>query len=78
VRFVPPLVRLVWQTHRGYTATIVVLRLTRAFVPVATLWIGKLIIDAVVAARSGSAMAEAISANVYGYSRLWQLIALEV
>ncbi len=78
LRYVPPLVRLVWQTHRGYTATIVVLRLTRAFVPVATLWIGKLIIDAVVAARSGSAMAEAISANVYGYSRLWQLVALEV
>lgn len=78
LRYVPPLVRLVWQTHRGYTATMVALRLTRAFVPVATLWIGKLIIDAVVAARSGSAMAEAISANVYGYSRLWQLVALEV
>lgn len=78
LRYVPPLVRLVWQTHRGYTATMVALRLTRAFVPVATLWIGKLIIDAVVAARDGSAMAEAISANVYGYSRLWRLVALEV
>jgi len=78
LRYVPPLVRLVWQTHRGYTATMVALRLTRAFVPVATLWIGKLIIDAVVAARGGSAAAEAISANVYGYSRLWRLVALEV
>ncbi|MGI8656390.1 MAG: ABC transporter ATP-binding protein [Pyrinomonadaceae bacterium] len=78
LRYVPPLVKLVWQTHRGYTLTMIVLRLARAFVPVATLWIGKLIIDAVVAARSGSAAAEAISANVYGYSRLWRLVALEV
>jgi ATP-binding cassette subfamily B protein len=48
LRYLPQLVRLVWQTHRGFTAAMVVLRLVRAFVPVATLWAGKLIIDQVV------------------------------
>ncbi len=66
-RYIPPFLRLVWQTHRGYTVTMVVLRLARAFVPVATLWVGKLIIDAVVALRAGAP----------DLSRLWQLVALE-
>jgi ATP-binding cassette, subfamily B, bacterial len=48
LRYLPQLVRLVWQTHRGFTATMIVLRLVRAFVPVATLWAAKLIIDEVV------------------------------
>ena len=48
LRYLPQLVRLVWQTHRGFTAAMVVLRLVRAFVPVATLWAAKLIIDEVV------------------------------
>jgi ATP-binding cassette subfamily B protein len=42
-------VRLVFQTHRGYTLAILVLRVVRSFIPVAVLWIGKLIIDAVIA-----------------------------
>ena len=33
LRYVPPLIRLVWQTHRGFTVAMVVLRLVRAFVP---------------------------------------------
>src|SRR2546423_8022592 len=49
LRHVPPLVRLVFQAHRGYTVSILLLRAVRSFVPVAVLWIGKLIIDAVVA-----------------------------
>jgi hypothetical protein len=54
MRNLPPFLRMVWETHRGYTAAIVVLRLLRAFVPLASLWIGKLIIDAVVrSAESG-------------------------
>ena len=48
MRNLPPFLRMVWETHRGYTAAIAVLRLLRAFVPLASLWIGKLIIDAVV------------------------------
>jgi ATP-binding cassette subfamily B protein len=61
-------VRLVWRTHRGYTAGIVALRLLRGLIPVATLWVGKLIIDAVVAAREQSA----------DLSHLWKLVAVEI
>jgi ATP-binding cassette subfamily B protein len=46
----------------------VALRALRAFVPVSTLWIGKLIIDTVV--RSATAVPE--------WPRLWKLVALEV
>ncbi|HKP76350.1 MAG TPA: ABC transporter ATP-binding protein [Longimicrobiaceae bacterium] len=54
MRNLPPFLRMVWGTHRGMVVGICALRLLRAFVPVATLWIGKLVIDAVVAAtRSG-------------------------
>jgi len=48
LRHVPPLLRLVFQTHRGYTVVILLLRVVRSFIPVAVLWIGKLIIDGVV------------------------------
>jgi len=53
MRNLPPFLRMVWGTHRGMVAGICALRLLRAFVPVATLWIGKLVIDAVVAATRG-------------------------
>ena len=49
LRHVPPLVRLVFQTHRGYAAAILVLRAIRSLIPVAVLWVGKLIIDGVIA-----------------------------
>src|SRR5216117_3966409 len=49
LKHVPPLVRLVFQTHRGYTICILLLRVIRSFIPVAVLWVGKLIIDAVIA-----------------------------
>ena len=68
LRHVPPLVRLVWQTHRGYTTTMVALRIARAFVPIATLWIGKLIIDTVVAGREHGA----------DFARLWRLVTIEI
>jgi ATP-binding cassette, subfamily B, bacterial len=50
LKYVPPLLRLVYETHRGYTIAILALRAARAFVPLAVLWIGKLIIDGVIAA----------------------------
>src|SRR5881396_3668082 len=49
LKHVLPLVRLVFHTHRGYTITILLLRVIRSFIPVAVLWVGKLIIDAVIA-----------------------------
>jgi ATP-binding cassette, subfamily B, bacterial len=68
LRYLSPFIRLVWRTHRGYTATMITLRLARALTPVATLWVGKLIIDSVVAIRTASAAP----------ARLWKLVALEI
>ncbi|MGH8057001.1 MAG: ABC transporter ATP-binding protein, partial [Candidatus Entotheonellia bacterium] len=68
LRYVPSFIQLVWQTHGGYTAVMAVLRLLRACIPIAALWVGKLIIDAVVAAREGSS----------DFSQLWELVALEI
>ncbi|MDQ6925458.1 MAG: ABC transporter ATP-binding protein/permease [Candidatus Eremiobacteraeota bacterium] len=73
LRHVPALLQLVWRTHRGYAAAVAVLRLVRAGFPVFTLWVGKLIIDAVVgAARTTGPARDAIAAH------LWRLVALEV
>jgi len=49
LKYVPPLLKLVYQTHRGYTVAILALRAVRSFIPLAVLWIGKLIIDGVIA-----------------------------
>ncbi|MEW6734736.1 MAG: ABC transporter ATP-binding protein [Acidobacteriota bacterium] len=68
LRYIPPLIKLVWQTHRFYTMSMIALRLARAFIPVATLWVGKFIIDTVVAARGSEAY----------LTQLWRLVALEV
>jgi ATP-binding cassette subfamily B protein len=43
----------VWQTHPGYSIAMVVLRVFRAILPLMVLWVGKLIIDAVVALVHG-------------------------
>ena len=69
LRYLPQLVRLVWQTHRAFTATMIVLRLVRAFVPVATLWAAKLIIDQVVmlTRTPGAPLTD-----------LWRVVALEL
>jgi ATP-binding cassette subfamily B protein len=47
LRYVPTLLKMVYETHRGYTVVIVLLRVLRALVPLALLWVGKLIIEAV-------------------------------
>jgi ATP-binding cassette subfamily B protein len=55
LKYVPPLIAMVWRTHRGYATAIFALRIARAFIPVASLWVGKLIIDGVIAASQGQA-----------------------
>ena len=69
LRYVPKLFGLVWQTHRGYTLAMVVLRLLRAFVPVSSMWAAKLIIDEVIALvrQPGAPL-----------TPLWQVVALEL
>ena len=68
LRYLPALFRLIWRTHRGYTVAIVVLRAIRSVVPVTTFWVGKLILDSVIAARSGTG----------SLSQIWRYLALEL
>lgn len=68
MRYVPALLALVWETDRLLTLATAVLRVVRAFIPVATLWIGKLIIDEVIRAR----------ANGPDWGRLALLVGIEL
>ena len=45
---VTPLIRMIWETSRALTAATLAIRLVSAFIPVAQLWVGKLIIDSLV------------------------------
>ena len=68
LRYLPALFRLIWRTHRGYTLAIVLLRVVRSVVPVATFWVGKLILDAVIAAKAGNG----------SLTQIWRYLALEL
>ena len=48
LKHLPKLLRMVWETNPGYVVGILVLRIARSVVPLAVLWIGKLIVDEVV------------------------------
>ena len=48
-RYIPPFLRLVWKTKPLYGGIITAIRVVSAFTPIAMLWVGKLIIDTVVA-----------------------------
>jgi ATP-binding cassette subfamily B protein len=48
-KHIPPFLRMVWATKPSYGVGIVLVRLANAFTPVAMLWVGKLIVDTVVA-----------------------------
>jgi ATP-binding cassette subfamily B protein len=68
MRNVGPLLALVWKTSPSLTASNLALRLLRALLPVATLYVGKLVIDEVVrlAASGGS------------FDRLTKLVLIEL
>ncbi len=68
LRYLPALFRLIWRTHRGYTLSIVLLRVVRSVVPVATFWVGKLILDSVIAAKAGTG----------SLTQIWRYLALEL
>ncbi len=63
---VRPLVKMVWETSPFLSFAMVALALLRAGLPLALLWVGKLIIDAVV--YRGAA----------GTGRIWKLVAIEL
>jgi len=68
LRYVRPLLKLVWETSPPLVLTSVLLRLTRALLPLAMLWVPKLIIDGVVSrVKNGSGSLD----------HIWKLVALE-
>jgi ATP-binding cassette, subfamily B, bacterial len=73
IRHVPRLLRLVWETEPRYVVGIFMLRVARALVPLAVLWIGKLIVDEVV-----RAVGAARGAGPVAWERLIELVALEL
>lgn len=64
----PKFFKLVWQTHKGYTLLDGLLRLLRSAMPVAILYVGKLIIDEVVFISK---------THVSNHKFLWELVAAE-
>ena len=61
IRNIPPFLALIWATSKPLTVWTVLLRLVRAVLPVLTLYVGKLIIDEVMARTSQGAAPATIS-----------------
>ena len=68
LRNIPPLLRMVWETSHVLSVTVVFLRLIAALLPVAMLYVSKLIIDEVVAAVTGRVAVD---------ERVWWLLGIE-
>src|SRR5258706_6978822 len=64
----PKFFRLVWKTSHSLTTINALLRILRSAIPVAILYVGKLIIDQVVQMSRGSGS---------DYNYLWELVAIE-
>ena len=64
---------MVWETEPGYVVGILVLRVARALIPLAVLWVGKLIVDEVVRAIGVAGAGEPAP-----WLRLAELLALEL
>ncbi len=73
LRHLPRLLRLVWETEPRYASAILLLRVARAGVPIALLWVGKLIIDEVVAGMGMVGRGEPAP-----WARLGTLVAIEL
>ena len=70
---VPQFLAAIWRTSRTLTVLDLGLRLVRALLPVATLFVGKLIIDEVTRLIRGGAL----SGGVLDYEHLWWLLGIE-
>jgi ATP-binding cassette subfamily B protein len=68
MRHIPPLLRMVSETSPRLAITGIVLRLAGALIPVAMLWVSKLIVDRVVAM---------VSVGRGDFGQIWPLLALE-
>ena len=69
LRNVRPLLRMVWETSPPLVLATICLRLTRALMPLALLWVPKLILDAVVAR---------MSKGTGDLTHIWKLVGLEL
>ncbi len=80
LRSLPAFLRLIWRTSRGLTAATAALRLGRAVLPVATLFVGKLIIDEVVRLARLPGHPAALDGWMHGglLTRLGVLLAAEL
>ncbi len=73
MRHLPKLLRMVWDTEPRYVVGILLLRVARSAVPLAVLWIGKLIVDEVVRSIN-----TANSGGTVDWSRLAMLVGIEL
>src|ERR671919_376572 len=73
LRHLPRLLRMVWATEPRYVVGILALRIARALVPLAVLWVGKLIVDEVVRAVGLAGAGDPVS-----WVRLANLLVLEL
>jgi ATP-binding cassette, subfamily B, bacterial len=69
LRNVRPLFALVWETSPPLVLTTILLRLVRALLPLASLWVPKLIIDAVIAF---------VAHKTGNLNHIWKLVGLEL
>ncbi len=69
LRYIPPLLAMVWETSPIMTAGAVLLRLSNAFIPISILWISRSIVNLVV---------RAITHQPYQHRLVWKLLALEI
>jgi ATP-binding cassette, subfamily B, bacterial len=80
LRNLPPFLKLVWQTSPRLTLSTLLLRFVRALLPVATLYVGKLIIDEVVLlaqlADAPDTLGEWMASGLLG--RLGMLLGIEL
>jgi ATP-binding cassette, subfamily B, bacterial len=73
LRHLPRLLRMVWESEPRYVIGILLLRVARSAVPLAVLWIGKLIVDEVV-----HAIGVAGTGGPVAWGRLATLVAIEL
>ncbi|HWZ58689.1 MAG TPA: ABC transporter ATP-binding protein [Gemmatimonadaceae bacterium] len=68
-RYIPKLAGLVWETSRSLSLTMLILRALRALTPIAQLWVGRNIINAVYTS---------LSTHVTNWPHIWRLVGLEI
>src|SRR6476660_9864834 len=73
LRHLPKLLRMVWESEPRYVVGILLLRVARSAVPLAVLWIGKLIVDGVV-----HAIGVAGTGGPVAWGHLATLVAIEL